>query len=152
MGSFSWTKADDLTEVANIVYDKPFKLMIPQEFGGGFIKDIYQDYGHIGHKEDGSPKHDMYELLALWNTPEKCKFEGEFNPLKEIDDYTEENRNIGIDTGCYDEEVDKLRFPLKLVSCSYKGTYEELIRPSYNDPHQGFSAARRRHRPFRSCR
>jgi len=65
MGSFSWLKADNLTRVANVVYEKPFKFLIPKEFGGGFIKDYYQDYGRLGKKENGSPKYDMYELLAF---------------------------------------------------------------------------------------
>lgn len=43
MGSFSWLKTDNLTKVANIQYGKSFKFLIPKEFGGGFIKDIYQD-------------------------------------------------------------------------------------------------------------
>ena len=48
MGCFSWLKADKLTKVANVVEDKPFKFLIPQEFGGGFIKDHYQGYGYLG--------------------------------------------------------------------------------------------------------
>ena len=48
------------------------------------------------------------------------------------------NRCKGIDIGCYDVQVDKLRYPLKLVSASYKGTYEECERRSYSDPNQGF--------------
>lgn len=74
MGCFSWLKADKLTKVANVVEDKPFKFLIPQEFGGGFIKDHYQGYGYLGTKEDGSPKHDMYELLAFWNAIRKSRF------------------------------------------------------------------------------
>ena len=35
------------------------------------------------------------------------------------------NRFKGIDIGCYDKQIDKLKYPLKLVSASYKGTYEE---------------------------
>ena len=29
------------------------------------------------------------------------------------------NRSKGIDIGCYDDDVDRLRYPLKLVSVSY---------------------------------
>lgn len=67
MGSFSWLKADELTRVKNVAYGKPFKLLIPKEFGGGFIKDHYQDYGYLGTNADGEPKYDMFELLAFWN-------------------------------------------------------------------------------------
>lgn len=162
MGSFSWLKADELTRVKNVACGKPFKFLIPKEFGGGFIKDHYQDYGYLGTKEDGSEKYDMYELLAFWNahmkmrhyanrgdkTSEACfeetlvkdelKWDGEFPLMKEIDEYTDHNRLIGIDLGCYDKEIDLLDFPLKLVSASYKGTYEECEGKSYSDPDQGF--------------
>lgn len=147
MGSFSWLKADNLTQIANVVYGKPFKFLIPKEFGGGFIKDCYQDYGYLGKKEDGSPKYDMYELLALWNKEVRTfegqiscrlKYDGEFNPMKEIDEYTDDNRHLGIRIGCYDQNIDKLKYPLKLVSASYTGTYEECEGRSYGDPAQGF--------------
>lgn len=142
MGSFSWTKADRLTKVANIVEGKPFKFLIPACFGGGFIKDTYQGYGRIGTKKDGSPRYDMYELLAFWNASgqkrEKLLYDGEFPVLKEIDNTTYNNRSIGIDLGCYDGEVDQLEYPLKLVSASYKGTYEECDGRSYADPNQGW--------------
>ena len=48
MGSFSWNKADNLTQIENIACGKSFKFLIPIEFGGGFIKDKYQDYGSLG--------------------------------------------------------------------------------------------------------
>lgn len=147
MGSFSWLKADKLGKVANIVEGAPFKFLIPAGFGGGFVKDHYQDYGYLGVKEDGSPKYDIYELLAFWNASEKMlevlqwpgKEEGEPAPMmKEIDEFTGRNRNEGIDIGCYDGQVDKLKYPPKLVSASYTGTYEECEGKSYSDPNQGF--------------
>lgn len=147
MGSFSWLKADELTRVKNVAEGKPFKFLIPQEFGGGFVKDHYQDYGYLGTKENGEPKYDIYELLAFWNAdmPYKngtvrnyLRYDDEFPLMKEIDGYTDDNRYIGIDIGCYNNEIDKLKYPLKLVSVSYKGTYEECDGKSYNDPEQGF--------------
>lgn len=140
MGSFSWLKADKLTKIVNVAYGKPFKFLIPKEFGGGFIKDNYQDYGRLGTKEDGTPEYDMYELLDFWNKDgltKELKFDEELPKLKERDDYTDYNRGLGIDIGCYDNEIDKLKYPLKLVSLSYNGTYEELDTPSYGDPCQG---------------
>ena len=142
MGSFSWLRADNTTKVANVAYGKSFKFLIPEKFGGGFIKDKYQDYGYLGNKENGEEKYDMYELLAIWNAPDKVKFNGEYNPLKEIDKYTDFNRSIGIDIGCYDNEIDKLEFPLKLVSPLFKGKYEDIKKPSYGDPDQGFGERR----------
>lgn len=139
MGSFSWNKADDLTNIENIAHGDEFKFLIPREFGCGFIKDKYQDYGYLGIKENGEPKYDMYELLAIWNVPEMCKFDVPFkDTLKEIDEYTDFNRSIGISIGCYDKDIDKLKYPLKLVSMEYNGEYEDLKKPSYGDPDQGF--------------
>jgi len=148
MGSFSWMKADGLTKVANIAYDTSFKFLIPKEFGGGFIKDTYQDYGYLGKKENGHPKYDMYEILAFWNKDliqnEELKYDGEFPLMKEIDKYTNDNRSLGIDIGCYDNQIDKLKYPLKLVSASYKGKYEDLETYSYGDPDQGFHSVYRK--------
>lgn len=145
MGSFSWLKADALGNIRNIVSDKPFKFLIPEEFGGGFIFDEgYQDYGYLGRKEDGRPMYDMYELLAFWNcNPKDLKWDGEFTYMKQIDKHTEENRHRGIDIGCYDYEIAKLEYPLKLVSPEYNKTYEECLARSYGDPDQGFYAVPR---------
>lgn len=144
MGSFSWNKADDLTNIENVAYGKPFKFLIPKEFGGGFIKDHYQDYGHLGIKENGEPKYDMYEIQAFWNAPDKVSYDGEFPLMKEIDEYTNRNRSRGIDIGCYDREIRKLKYPLKLVSVSFKGSYEDLDSPSLGDPDQGFFPRKRK--------
>lgn len=141
MGSFSWLKADKLTDVANIAYGEPFKFLIPKEFGGGFIEDNYQDYGLLGEKEDGSPKYDMYEILAFWHydiTHSELKYDGEITKLKEIDSYTNDNRCVGIDIGSGRMDINELKYPLKLVSPSYEGNYEDLKTCSYSDPYQGF--------------
>ena len=50
----------------------------------------------------------------------------------------QENRCKGIRIGCYDKQIDKLKYPLKLVSMSFHGTYESCKGKSYSDPHQGF--------------
>ena len=144
MGSFCWNKADKLTAIENVAYGMPFKFLIPKEFGGGFIKDKYQDYGYLGTKENGEPKYDMYELQAFWNKVEGLKYEGEFPLMKEIDELTNHNRCLGIDAGCYDEDILKLKYPLKLVSTSFKGTYEDLETCSLGDPDQGFSRRKRK--------
>lgn len=142
MGSFSWNKADKLTAIENVAYGAPFKFLIPKEFGGGFIKDKYQDYGYLGVKEDGEAKYDMYELLAFWNEADVKWNEDYEKPLmKEIDRYTDDNRCLGIDIGCYD--MLSLKYPLKLVSASFKGTYEDLETCSLSDPDQGFFPRKR---------
>lgn len=145
MGSFSFTKADYYnTKVANITERSLFKLLIPKEFGGGFIKDHYQGYGKIGYKEDDSPKHDIYELLAQWNLSTlpyvlKERFHNypAGNLLKEIDGFTYHNRSLGIDL-FFDLDI-PLKYPLKFVSASYKGTYEDCDGVSFGDPNQGWS-------------
>jgi hypothetical protein len=143
MGSFSWNKADNLTVIENVAYGSSFKFLIPKEFGGGFIKEKYQDYGYLGTKKDGSPKYDMYELLAFWNKAKDLKFDGEYPLMKEIDEYTDKNRIKGISIGCYDDQILKLKYPLKLVSSSFKGTYEDLETCSLGDPDQGFYPRKR---------
>lgn len=144
MGSFSWNKADTLTNIENVSYGSSFKFLIPKEFGGGFIKDKYQDYGYLGTKEDGTPKYDMYELLAFWNKAEGLKHDGEFPLMKEIDIYTDHNRGLGIDIGCYDSQILKLKYPLKLVSASFNGVYEDLKTCSFGDPDQGWGNRKRK--------
>lgn len=152
MGSFSWLRANVDTEKANIAEGDKFACLIPKEFGGGYIEDIYQDYGYLGTKEDGSPKYDLYELLAFWNkdrpyfhgagetVKDNLHYNGDFPNLKEIDEFTDANRNIGIDIGCYDREIDRLKYPLKLVSVSYakNHTYEDCPYKSFGDTEQGF--------------
>ena len=144
MGSFSWNKADELTSIENVACDAPFKFLIPKKFGGGFIKEKYQDYGILGRKDDGSEKHDMYELIAFWNNDNGLIYDGEYPLMKEVDAYTDHNRLIGIDIGCYDNDILKLKYPLKLVSASFKGNYEDLETCSLGDPDQGFYRRKRK--------
>lgn len=148
MGCFSWLKADTLTNIANIVEGEPFKFLIPKEFipkgfSCGFIKDYYRGYGLLGHSTSQEAKYDMYELLAFWNQEilqaqdKVLVYDGKFHRMKIMDDHTDQNRNLGIDIGCYEGQINKLKYPLKLVSCSYTGDYESLTTRSYNDPYQG---------------
>jgi hypothetical protein len=76
---------------------------------------------------------------------EVLKYDGEFPFLKELDEYTRHNRSFGINIGCYDEEIFSLDYPLKLVSSSYEGIYEDLSNPSYRDPNQGLFKTYREH-------
>lgn len=144
MGSFSFVKADKLTDIENIVTDKPFKFLIPIEFGGGYILDDYGDYGILGSYPDGSQKYDMFEILAFWNSHPSIKFDGDEKPLmKEVDGYTSVNRCYGINIGIERKDMLRLKYPLKLVSVEYNGTYEELDGYSYYDPDQGTPRKRR---------
>lgn len=142
MGSFSWTRADKKTKRSNLTYGDTYKILIPKEFGGGFIKDTYFDYGYVFYDTDHEA--DLYGILAYWNKCEGMIYDGDEYPstMKDILERgkttLQNNRCKGIDIGCYDEDIDKLKYPLKLVSASYKGTYEECDMKSYGDPEQGF--------------
>lgn len=113
MGSFSFMKADNMTKVANIVTGAPFKFLIPTEFGGGYIKDYYQDYGYLdlrkNNKGEIEPKYDLHELLAVWNYKWLNEYNkkdkvivrqlpnGKLNMMPEIGKDTMKNRSAGID-------------------------------------------------------
>ena len=181
MGSFSWCRADITTRRANISCGDKYKILVPQEFGGGYIQDIYDDYGVVfpSYALEKDPKYpryvdgdgnihmasefsdaeiDLYGILAWWNAPEKLDFlvpydvpdddleEAERRRPKTMYDIMlrgccDDNRHTGIEIGCYDRQVDKLKYPLKLVSASYKKTYENCKGRSYDDPEQGFYPA-----------
>jgi hypothetical protein len=64
--------------------------------------------------------------------------------MKEKDKYTDHNRCLGINIGCYNEDILKLKYPLKLVSASFNGTYEDLDTCSLGDPEQGFFSRKRK--------
>ena len=142
MGSFSWLRADKATKRSNLTCGDKYKILIPQEFGGGFIEDTYFDYGYVFYDTDHEA--DLYGILAYWNKCDGMIYDGEEYPstMKDILDRgktrLQSNRCKGIDIGCYDEDIDKLKYPLKLVSASYKGTYEDCEGRSYGDPEQGF--------------
>lgn len=144
MGSFSWLRADKTTKRNNLTDGDSYKILIPREFGGGYIKDIYYDYGCVFYYDDTRENADLYGILAYWNKCEGMIFDGDEYPstMKDILERgrtrDQDNRCKGIDIGCYDKQVDKLKYPLKLVSASYKGTYEECEMRSYSDPNQGF--------------
>lgn len=142
MGSFSWLRADKTTKRSNLTCGDVYKILIPQEFGGGFIKDTYYDYGYVFYDTDHEA--DLYGILAYWNKCDGMIYDGDEYPstmqdiLERGNTCLQSNRCKGIDIGCYDSQIDRLKYPLKLVSASYKGTYEECDMRSYGDPEQGF--------------
>ena len=142
MGSFSWLRADHTTRRSNLTCGDRYKILIPKEFGGGFIKDIYFDYGYVFYDSDNPA--DLYGILAYWNGCEGMEYDGDTYPttMQEIlergNTFRQNNRCKGIEIGCYDEQMASLKYPLKLVSAGYKGTYEECDGISYSDPNQGF--------------
>lgn len=155
MGSFSWLRADICTKRANLTEGDKYKILIPIEFGGGYIADTYWDYGYINHYNDAvyvnkdgkkitlKAEGDLYGMLALMNmrcTRVNKGIESDIVDIIENGDTCGDIRYEGIDIGCYDSDACMLQFPLKLVSRSYKDTYEELDHFSCGDPNQGFGA------------
>lgn len=144
MGSFSWLRADKVTKRSNLTDGDRYKILVPQEFGGGFIEDTYYDYGEVFAYDASKNTADLYGILAYWNKCEGMIYDGEGYPstmediLERGHTCLQSNRCKGIGIGCYDEQVDMLKYPLKLVSLSYHGTYEECDMKSYSDPEQGF--------------
>ena len=142
MGSFSWLRADKTTKRKNLTEGDSYKILIPKEFGGGYIKDEYFDYGYVFYGTERQA--DLYGILAYWNKCDGMIFDGDEYPstmediLKRGNTCNQENRCKGIHIGCYDKDIDQLKYPLKLVSASYNGTYEECDGKSYGDPDQGF--------------
>ncbi len=145
MGSFSWLYADNGLGSANIRYGKPFKLMLPEEARKetGFVSlaDDYSDYGILSVM---GKTFDLYELLAVWNrnmpykegkVADYLKGVSEGVWMKNKDEHTDDNREIGIDIS-YDKE-DELIYPLKLAHDDFKGLYEDIPFMSYEDPNQG---------------
>lgn len=120
MGFFSWLTCDTKRSISNNCSYKgtfPVYVLIPQEFGGGYIEEKdYEGYGVFGGK-------DIYDLVAHWNIPEKC-----------VGD-VEEDRSKGIDIACYDWENKALKYPIKIAEHPMK--YEDA-EPSVNCPYQGF--------------
>lgn len=185
MGSFSFLRAEHTTKRANIARGDIYKILVPAEFGGGYIRDKYYGYGYVfdsdAHQaEDGSWKHwfdseyvdahknrypcsmfptnDLYGILAWWNgldgilvrygEPQELIYEGDAVPRTMVDilkngkTCSYGNRSLEIDIGCYDTQIERLKYPLKLVSASYKGSYEDCAGRSYGDISQGYNKLR----------
>lgn len=144
MGLYSFTKADvNNTAVANVLHGAPFKMLIPKEYGGGYIKDHYVQSGKIS---DGNSLYDIFELLAFWNKDmllhgrpvgDYLLSDAGQTAMKPVDIFTSQNRKVGIAITGSDDQMDALPFPLKIVSWSYKGSYEDCPACSYTDPYQG---------------
>lgn len=50
MGAFSWLRAERTTQRKNIAVGDIYKILIPQEFGGGFIRDEELDGLSLNYK------------------------------------------------------------------------------------------------------
>lgn len=148
MGSFSFMYADGGKEnQANMVPGDRVRLLVPEVFGGGSLDGVYIDYGEIALADETTV--DVYELLALWNSAELrdaliggAGFCEEEVNVKGVDGvWTPFARNVGIRVGCYDEDMLRLDWPLRIVPAEKGGaTYENVEGVSVGDPNQGFYA------------
>ena len=50
MGAFSWLRAERNDTTKNIAVGDIYKILIPQEFGGGFIRDEELDWLELNYK------------------------------------------------------------------------------------------------------
>ena len=148
MGSFSFMYADGgKGNQANMLPGDDVRVLVPALFGGGSLDGVYADYGDIALADETTV--DVYELLALWNSSElrdaliggtgMC--EEDVN-VKGVDDvWTPFTRMVGIRVGCYDEDMLRLDWPLRIVPAENgDATYENVEGVSVGDPNQGFYA------------
>ena len=63
MGAFSWLRAERTTQRKIIAVGDIYKILIPQEFGGGFIRDEYCGSG-IVFGDDWDHMADLYGILV----------------------------------------------------------------------------------------
>lgn len=148
MGSFSFMYADGgKNNQANMLPGDRVRVLVPMLMGGGSLSGTYADYGVVEFSDGTSV--DLYELIALWNSAAvraaaakvtgvpaldaACKMvDGEFTPFA---------RNVGIRVGCYDEDMLRLDWPLRIVPAENgDATYENVEGVSVGDPNQGFYA------------
>lgn len=145
MGVYSWL--DCITEEPILIgEERTAYVLVPDQFGGGHIANgRYGGYGYFGG-------YDIYELVLEWNKdyiPQyvelmkagkwKCKF-NVAKPSDLMNYYVDrpvdaELRDLGILLACYDEDNERLQYPIK-ITFDPNATYEEC-GPSKSDPYQG---------------
>lgn len=144
MGCFSWVLLDTRKEM---VAGQPFKLLVPEVFGGGSIESVYEDYGHFNYE---GKTFDLYEVIGFWNFPELMKGTAEhFGApamdvevgVMDIKSDTDHNRSEAIDRSCYDRDAATLKYPLRLVSTDDTRSYEDYDGMfSISAPDQGWNS------------
>lgn len=147
MGSFSFMYADGgKPGQANMLPGDDVCVLVPELFGGGSLDGTYADYGVVS--TDGGDV-DVYELVALWNSAELVDVAVNLLGLDEEEArvkfmggaFTRFARNVGIRIGCYDDDMVRLQYPLRVVPIENdSASYETVGGVSVGDPNQGFYA------------
>ena len=143
MASFSYIYSDydaDPNGKAAITENDTVKILVPQKFGGGFIKAKYVDYGRF-ELESGKLLSDCY-IGALWNNknfPQILKEKFEIKDVLSGLDDDEQLREIWSDGIEYVGDVDGAiaEFPVKIIKEKSNITYEECRFHIISDPEQG---------------
>lgn len=138
-GNFSLIKADN-GEYANIGKNETVKMLVPKEFGGGFIKGKFDGTGLI--IENGI-NYSIYELAGIWNSQEMFELVKEMgydNPARKNyvdspvnDKITERIQKVGIAYTIYDVDHVRAKYPIKIVSEDCNCSYEECKKISLYD-------------------
>ena len=143
MASFSYIYSDydaDPNGKAAITENDTVKILIPQKFGGGFIKGKYVDYGRF-ELESGKFLSVSY-IGALWNNkdfPEILKEKFGLENIFEGLDNEEQLKEIWGDGIDYVGDVDGAiaEFPVKIIKETSNMNYEECRFHIISDPEQG---------------
>ena len=143
MASFSYIYSDydaDPNGKAAITENDTVKILIPEKFGGGFIKAKYVDYGRF-ELESGKLLSCCY-IGALWNNkdfPEILKEKFGIENVFEGLDNEEQLKEIWGDGIDYVGDVDGAiaEFPVKIIKEANDIKYEECGFHIIGDPEQG---------------
>lgn len=149
MGQFSWIYSDSGKPMVDRLFKKSF-LLVPEQFrnnvGADYITEpCYNGYGIMG-------SYDVYDLAATWNKeyiPEMLRLSdrGEWrffitsSDRQNLENYYNnlpiscELRALGNCMACYDEDNERLPFPIKITESVMD--YEDA-NPSKADPLQGW--------------
>ena len=143
MASFSYIYSDydaDPNGKAAITENDTVKILIPQKFGGGFIKGKYVDYGRF-ELESGKLLSVSY-IGALWNNKDFPEILKEKFGVKDVLsglDSEEQLKEIWGDGIDYVGDVDGAiaEFPIKIIKETSDMKYEECRFHIISDPEQG---------------
>lgn len=135
---FYATAPDSFMGRVNVVPGYGVKVLIPAEFGGGTIEGKYRGNGHV--VDANGVAYDLYELLALWNSPtlrdmvtytDTTNY-GEYDSDSSVSDIL---RSITLSwLPLKQEDPSSLPYSLKIARPNDTTTYEECKHISAHSP------------------